>query len=87
MQELMWDYVRADIYANDFLSKDSTMDVQKEHAVILKKIFAKHKISKETFFENYRYYTSRSDLMNPLLDSIFARQTKLNQVQINKIKR
>lgn len=87
MQEVMWEYIAADIYSNEYLKRDSTIDLERAHALILKKIFVKYKISKETFFENYRYYSSRSDLMNPLLDSIFARQTKKNEIQINKIRR
>ena len=87
MQAVMWEYIRADIYVNEFLKKDSSVNAEKEHAAILKKIFTKYQISKETFFENYQYYTSRSELVNPLLDTIFARQTKRNEIQINKIRR
>ncbi len=83
----MWEYIRADIYVNEFLKKDSSLNAEKEHAAILQKIFSKHKISKEIFFENYQYYTSRSELMSPLLDTIFARQTKRNEIQINKIRK
>ncbi len=87
MQAVMWEYIKADIYVSEYLKKDSSINIEKEHAAILKKIFAKYNISKEIFFENYQYYTSRSELMNPLLDTIFARQTKKNEIQINKIRR
>ena len=75
MQLLMWDYIRADVYANEFIKRDTTRDLKGEHTRILKQIFKKHGVSKDQFFESYQYYATRPELFNPLLDTIIARQS------------
>ena len=76
MQGVMWDYVQADVYSYEFLKKDSLINADSSHMVLLTSIFDRHKISKKDFFRSYDFYLSHPDQLNPILDSIIAKQNR-----------
>jgi hypothetical protein len=77
MQIVFWDYLRSDIYAEDFLKADSSLNIQKESAALQKELFEKHHVSRDDFFRSYRYYSDHPELMRNMLDSMVARQQRM----------
>ena len=77
MQAVFWDFLRADIYADDFLRADSSLNVENESAALQKTVFQKHKVSRERFLKSYRYYSDHPEMMKDMLDSMLVRQQKM----------
>ncbi len=85
MQQVLWDYIRADVYASEFIAKDSSKNTVAENAKLQLAVFNKHKISKEQFYKSYEYYASHNKEMRTMLDSITARQQRLEQLRSTRI--
>ncbi|MCP9750851.1 DUF4296 domain-containing protein [Ferruginibacter sp. HRS2-29] len=82
MQEVLWDYIRADIFTTDFISVDSSKNLPAENVRLQKAIFAKYKITKEEFYNSYTWYQQHPDEMQVLLDSMTARKRRIPDPQI-----
>jgi hypothetical protein len=76
MQKVMWDVLRADAFAFDFIKRDSTKKPEVENVLLQQQVFAIHKVSKEEFYKSYNYYKVHPDLMQPILDSMINRATR-----------
>lgn len=76
MKAVLWDFIRADIYANDFLKLDSNVNINRESAALQQGVFEKHKISRQVFYESYRYYSDHPELMRDVLDSLIIQEQK-----------
>ncbi len=88
MQAVYWDYMRADVFANEFVRKDSSKNPLLESAKLQNKVFALHKISKETFYKSYEYYLGKPLLLKELVDTMLVRQPKIyEEQQLQKRKR
>lgn len=79
MQQVLWDYIRADIYASEFISKDSSKNPVEENAKMQAALFSKYNISKEQFYRSYEYYISHNKEMKAMLDTITTRQQRIEQ--------
>ncbi|RYF90044.1 MAG: DUF4296 domain-containing protein [Chitinophagaceae bacterium] len=85
MQDVYWDYLRADIYANEPLRNDSTSKPEKENLRLQRKIFELHKIDAADFYKSYDYYLKHPILMGQLLDTMTVRQqAKLDTLRARK---
>jgi hypothetical protein len=82
MQEVMWDYMRADAYAAEILKKDTAKNDTLENIRLQKMIFSKHKITKADFDKSYEYYVAHPKMMNTILDSISAKQNRANKGKV-----
>lgn len=80
MQSVFWDYIRADVYAKDFIKKDSSGNDTTENIKLQNKVFNFYNISRKDFYKSYDYYAAHPDLMNVLMDSMLAKQ---NRIKIN----
>ena len=76
MREVMWDMIRADQYVTDFLLRDSTKKKKDESVKLYDEIFRLHKINADEFKKSLAYYSSRPDLMQPIIDSLAARRNQ-----------
>ena len=76
MQELLWDYLRADVYTTDYIATDSTKNAAAESIALQKYVFKKHKVTKEQFYTSYQYYLKHPALMVNILDSMLAIQNR-----------
>ena len=74
MREVMWDMIRADQYVSDYLLKDSTKKKKDESVKLYDEIFRLHKTTAGEFKKSLAYYSSRPDLMQPIIDSLSARK-------------
>jgi uncharacterized protein DUF4296 len=76
MREVMWDMIRADQYVTDFLLRDSTRKKKDESVKLYDEIFRLHKVTADAFKKSLAYYSSRPDLMRPIIDSLAARKNQ-----------
>ena len=84
-QQVLWDFIRADVYTTDVLArKDSTLNKNLANAGLQKKIFADHKVSKEDFFETFEYYKAHPVTMSIVLDSLMSRETRNQEAYMKR---
>jgi hypothetical protein len=87
MQAVYWDYLRADVYAKELLSKDSSRNIDSANIQFQQQLFEKHRVSKETFYKSYEYYISHQLLMKDMLDTMQVRQQYLWQQRLDSIEK
>jgi len=73
MKLVLWDYLRANEYAFEIIKKDTAQNDTTLNLQLQNLIFNHYKISRETFYKSYAYYTNNSNLLVPILDSIIAK--------------
>ena len=73
MQAVYWDYLRADIMANEYVTRDSSKNDSLENAKLQLQVFKIHKITKEEFYKSYEYYLNHQALMKDMLDTMLVR--------------
>ena len=81
MKAIIWDDTRAQVYAREIISKDSTKNDTLWYAVMQDKIFAHYKITKELYNKSYNYYSLHPDLFIQITDSIQAQQSRINDLK------
>ena len=80
MQDVFWDYIRADVYVSEFMKNDSSKNPDLENARLQEKIFKLHHITREDFNKSYTWYTNHKEFMTALMDSMIIRkQRELNK--------
>ena len=76
MQDLFWDFTRAEVYSSYFAKRDSLRSEAIENLQLQEKIFKLHHVTKEEFYKSYTYYSNHKDLMTKMIDSIIARKKR-----------
>lgn len=79
MQQVVYDLIRIDEFVNNFVSKDSTVDLKKKRSVLYEQIFKIYDTNRKQFFSSYRYYQQHPDIQKALYDSLLE---NLNRTQI-----
>ena len=83
MQEVYWDYLRADIYAREFISKDYSKNDTLENIKLQQQVFLLHRVSREQFYRSYDYYLSHRELLQAILDTMLVRQKPENRIKLD----
>ena len=87
MEKIVWDLTQADVFTQEFISKDSTKNLAFENLKLQQKIFAKYKTDKKIFYKSYEYYLKHDELLKPLLDSMVVRNGRIrDNIRLKKIK-
>jgi hypothetical protein len=73
MQLVMWDMIRADVYTEQFIKKDSSKNIAIENLKLQNAIFSIHKVTRSQYYKSYDYYISHNDLIRVVLDSMSAK--------------
>lgn len=73
MQAVMWDIIRADVFTDQFIRRDTLKKPALENMQLQTKIFALHHVTREEYYKSYDYYVSRAELMKVILDSLTSR--------------
>ena len=76
MKLIMWDMMKADEVFIRKLVADTNATKNKEDVKLYETVFRIHKISKDRFFESYRYYEAHPLLMKEIVDSIDAKSNR-----------
>jgi hypothetical protein len=80
MENVLWDMLQADRYANAYLYPKFDSSVAKVRTIALyESIFRKHGINKEQFADSYRYYMADPARAKPVFDSISANAEKYRE--------
>lgn len=80
MENVLWDYFRAEVFTSEFLAKDSLKNLTAENIKLQQQVFVKYNISRDDFYKSYRYYQNHPSVMQTLLDSIILRKRRMLQM-------
>jgi hypothetical protein len=76
MQEVFWDYIQADVYATEFIKRDSNRNVITENLKMQDKIFKLHHTTRDEFYKSYTWYSNHKSLMTNMIDSMIAKKQR-----------
>ena len=79
MEVVFWDIINADVYVNDFLRKDTSLDPKAESIRLQMIVFNKHKVTRDEFYKSYAYYANHPGLMKNVIDSMVAKKEKIKR--------
>ena len=86
MENILWELTQADIFTQDFISKDSSKNLTLENLKLQQKIFAKYKTNKKVFYRSYEYYIKQEELLKPILDSMVLKNGRIREnLRLKKI--
>ena len=77
MKVIVWDMACADELFAQKMMKDSSVLQKKENIKLYEQVFLIHKISKNQFYDNYKYYQLHPDQFKILMDSVQAYGSRL----------
>ena len=73
MQQVIWDLMVVDEFANTHISLDTMKNLNQERLQLYLKVFQVHKISKEDFNASLKHYSSKPDQMKVIFDSLSSK--------------
>lgn len=76
MQSILWDNIKAGVYATEFIKKDSTKNDSIELLKMQKSILIHYHISEDLYKKSYQYYIQHPSKLTAILDSISANRDK-----------
>lgn len=82
----MWELIKADVYTNEFLKPDTSINSSLKNAELQKKIFVDQKITKSQFKESYDYYVAHPALMKNIFDTILNRNSREKRRRLDTLK-
>jgi hypothetical protein len=85
MKVVMWDLMNAEEWNNVIITKDTTLRKSKNNLKLYQQVFFIHHLSKEQFYNSYRYYEQRPDKMKVLVDTLssFAEKQKSKMIKVS----
>jgi hypothetical protein len=81
MQAVYWDYLRADVFANEYVRRDTSLNVVIESARLQNQVFQLHKTNRKQFYTSYEYYLQTPERMKAMLDTIIHKQQVTTRMQ------
>lgn len=72
MRLIMWDMMKADEWFNRKIIQDTNAIRNKEDVKLYQKVFKVHGITRERYFESYRFYEAHPVSFKRILDSMDA---------------
>lgn len=72
MKEITWDLIKADGWYLQVIAKDSAARRRREDMRLYAQVFALHGVTRDQYFETYRYYEAHPPQFKILVDSIGA---------------
>jgi len=82
MQAVLWDVLQANAFVNDFVKKDSGVNIEQQQVKMQMQVFAKHKITKAYFDKSYDWYTKNPAQMQRMLDTLTARAERSKKKRV-----
>lgn len=70
MQAVLWDMMRADKLASDFILRDTSLERDAESIKMYQEVLAIHSLSKEKFRESFNWYKDHPVVLKVIMDSI-----------------
>jgi hypothetical protein len=72
MKKVVYDLLRVDEYLNNFVTKDTTVNVKMKRSIYYEQVFRSHNTSRKQFYTSFRYYQQHPDIQKNLFDSLLA---------------
>jgi len=72
MEKVVYDILKADEYINNFVSKDTTVNIKMKRSIIYEQVFKLHNTNRKDFFTSYKYYQEHPDIQKALFDSLLT---------------
>ncbi len=76
MKKIVYDILKADEYVNNFVSKDTAVNVKMKRSIIYEQVFTLHNTNRKEFYTSYKYYQEHPDIQKALFDSLLATATR-----------
>lgn len=70
MQKIMYDLMRIDELINNFVVKDSGIDIKKKRSTLYEQVFKVNNTNRKDFYSSYKYYQQHPDLQKEVFDSL-----------------
>jgi hypothetical protein len=83
MQKMVYDLIRIDEFVNNFVIKDSAVDIKKKRSMLYEQVFKVNKTSRKEFYLSYKYYQQHPDIQKGLYDSLYE---KINRQKVEESK-
>ena len=85
MKVIVWDMACADELYLEKMNKDSSLIKKKENIRLYEQVFLVHKISKDEFYNSYKFYQEHADQYKILIDSVQDYATRQRNRPIQSI--
>lgn len=72
MEKVVYDLLKVDEYLNNFVIKDTTVNIKMKRSIFYEQVFALHNTNRKEFYTSYRYYQQHPDIQKKLFDSLIA---------------
>ncbi|MEJ7683446.1 MAG: DUF4296 domain-containing protein [Segetibacter sp.] len=73
MEKVVYDLMQVDEYINNFVVKDSSVDIKKKRSIFYEQVFKLHNTNRKEFYTSYKYYQQHPDIQKVLFDSLYAK--------------
>lgn len=70
MQKIMYDLMRIDEFINNFVVRDSGIDIKKKRSTLYEQVFKVNNTNRKDFYSSYKYYQQHPDLQKEVFDSL-----------------
>lgn len=84
MQDIIWDMVKADAYADVLLQKDTINTLPKISMNLTDHVLSLHKTNRSQLENSFKFYSKHPDIFKTILDSINAQQSRRSAPQLVK---
>jgi hypothetical protein len=76
MRTILWDMLMLEAYHQQLAMKDTSFKYGNRAKANEEKVFQLHGVSRQQYTESYKWYSSRPEIMQTLMDSITANSDK-----------
>ncbi len=76
MEKVVFDILRVDEYLNNFVSRDTTVDLKKKRSVLYGQVFKLHNTNRKEFYTSFKFYQRHPDIQKTLFDSLIAKTSR-----------
>lgn len=73
MENVVHDLLKVDEYLNNFVSRDTSVNIKKQRSIFYAEVFKLHGTDRKQFYTSYRYYQQHPDMQKALFDSVLAK--------------
>ena len=70
LQKVVYDLIRVDEFINNYVIKDSTINVKEKRSILYEQVFKVNNTNRKEFYSSYQYYQKHPDVQKRLFDSL-----------------
>lgn len=72
MQKITSDLLKTDDYVNNFVSKDTAVNLKMKRSIFYEQVFKLYNTDRKEFYTSFKYYEQHPDIEQNLFDSVRA---------------